>query len=148
MTPYDTIYNRFLASVSDYKLARLDVIDLESNLELWLNKAIAHYTNPSKSIAERDDISKAFSGDLNDTEIEAIVKYMVMTYVDTYLMREEYLGEALVSKDYRQFSPANKIKELGSLKESIRKEAVSLVSKNSYRAESIVDLFRKRDKLL
>lgn len=145
-TPFETIYDRFLSNITDYKLARLDVVTLEENLLLWLNQAIGFYPNPPKDLRNKDMSLKCFNEDLNETEIEALAKFMIMSYMNTHLMREDYLSQSLNSKDYRIYSPANQLKALRELKESIKQEANTLVSRNSYSVESVALLFKKQRK--
>lgn len=142
-TPFETIYSRFLANITDYKLARLDEISLEENLELWLKQAISFYPNPRKDLSNRDTKMKCFNEELNETEIEALAKFMIMSYMNTHLMREDYLSQALNSKDYKIYSPANQLKALRELKESIKQEANTLVSRNSYSVDFIKEFMKK-----
>lgn len=145
-TPFETIYDRFLSNITDYKLARLDEVTLEENLLLWLNQAIGFYPNPPKDLRDKDMKMKCFNVELNETEIEALAKFMIMSYMNTHLMREDYLSQSLNSKDYRIYSPANQLKALRELKESIKQEANTLVSRNSYNIHTIADLFKKQRK--
>lgn len=145
-TPFETIYNRFLSNITDYKLARLDEVTLEENLLLWLNQAISFYPNPPKDLRDKDLKMKCFNVELNETEIEAIAKFMIMSYMNTHLMREDYLSQSLNSKDYRIYSPANQLKALRELKDSIKQEANTLVSRNSYSVESIANFLNKQRK--
>lgn len=145
-TPFEVIYDRFLSNITDYKLARLDEVTLEENLFLWLNQAISFYPNPRKDLRNKDMKIKCFNEELNETEIEALAKFMIMSYMNTHLMREDYLSQSLNSKDYRIYSPANQLKALRELKESIKQEANTLVSRNSYSVESIAELLKKQRK--
>lgn len=143
MTPFSNIYKRFLANIADYKLARLDEVQLEENLDLWLEQAVGFYPNPTADLSDVDSMSRAFNVVLNNTEIEALAKFMIMSYMNTHLMKEENLSLALNSKDYRTYSPGNQIKALRELKESIKQEAVTLVSRNSYSIKNLEKYFKK-----
>lgn len=143
-TPFETVYNRFSANITDYKLAKLDEVSLEECLELWLKQAIGFYPNPRKDLQNRDMKIKCFNEELNDTEIEAIAKYMIMSYMNTHLMREDYLSQSLNSKDFKIYSPANQLKALRELKESIKQEANTLVSRNSYSVASIKEMYKSK----
>lgn len=145
-TSFEVIYNQFLSNITDYKLAKLDDVTLEENLEVWLKEAIGFYPNSRKDLQDRNMKMKVFNCELNDTEINALSKYMVMSYMNTHLMREDYLSQSLNSKDYRIYSPANQLKALRELKESIRQEANTLVSRNSYSVASIKEMLKAKDK--
>jgi hypothetical protein len=144
VTPFETIYERFLANITDYKMAKLDDVSLEECLELWLAQAVSFYPNPRKNLRNRDMVIKCFNEELNDTEIEAIAKFMIMSYMNTHLMREDYLSQSLNSKDYKIYSPANQMKALRELKDSIKQEANTLVSRNSYTVASIIEMYKRK----
>lgn len=145
-TSFEVIYGQFLGSITDYKLAKLDTISLETNLETWLDNAIAEYPNPRVDLNDRDMVTKCFNVSLNSTEINALAKFMIVSYMNTHLMREDYLSQSLNSKDYRIYSPANQLKALRELKDNIRNEANSLVSKNSYSIASVKKLLKAKGK--
>lgn len=142
-TNFESIYNGFLSNITDYKLAKLDDVTLEENLEQWLRQAISFYPNPRKDLSNRDMKLKCFNEELNDTEIEALAKFMIMSYMNTHLMREDYLSQSLNSKDYKIYSPANQLKALRELKESIKQEANTLISRNSYNVTDIKKMLGK-----
>lgn len=142
-TNFEVIYDRFLSSITDYKLAKLDEVTLEENLELWLKQAISFYPNPRKDFSKRNMKLKCFDEELNDVEIEALSKFMLMSYMNTHLMREDYLSQSLNSKDYKIYSPANQLKALRELKDSLKQEANTLISRNSYNVSDIKKMFGK-----
>lgn len=144
-TSFTDVYNRFLANITDYKLAKLDDVTLEENLRLWLQQAISFYPNPKKDLSIVDYFQGVFIEDLNNTEIEILAKFMVMCYMNTHLMREDLLSQSLNSRDYSIYSPANQLKALRELKESIRNEANTLISRNSYNVNSIKKMLRQKE---
>ena len=145
-TPFEKVYTQFLASLNDYKLAKLDVVTLEENLFSWLKKSISYYPNPRKDLTNVDASLKNFNEELNFLEIDALARYMVMFYLDIHLMKEENLSQALNSRDYRMYSPANQLKALRELKESIKREANVLAMRVSYSTGAIKEMLNKRNK--
>ncbi|MFJ7982437.1 hypothetical protein ACIQ1D_19425 [Lysinibacillus xylanilyticus] len=141
-TSFEIVYDRFLANITDYKLAKLDDVTLEGNLELWLKQAISFYPNPRKDLNNLDMKLKCFNEELNHTEIEVLSKFMIMSYMNTHIMREDLLNQSLNSKDYKIYSPANQLKALRELKESIKDEANTLISRNSYNVSSIKEMLK------
>ena len=143
-TPFETIYDQFLASLNDYKLAKMDVVTLEENLFAWLKKAIGYYPNPKKDMYDYNLTFRSFNEELNGLEIDALARYMVMFYLDIHLMKEENLSQALNSKDYRMYSPANQLKALRELKGSIKQEGNVLAMRNSYNSKSMGELLKRK----
>lgn len=146
-TPFEAVYDQFLASLDDYKLAKMDVVSLEENLFAWLKKAISYYPNPRKNMYDYDTTFKAFNEELNGLEIDALARYMVMFYLDIHLMKEENLSQALNSKDYRMYSPANQLKALRELKGSIKQEGNVLAMRNSYNSKNMSELLKRQRSL-
>lgn len=145
-TSFNDVYDRFLANITDYKLAKLDDVTLEDNLRLWLQQAISFYPNSQKDLSIVDPYQAIFIEDLNSTEIEVLAKFMIMSYMNTHLMREDLLSQSLNSRDYSIYSPANQLKALRELKESIRNEANTLISRNSYNVNSIKKMLKQKGK--
>lgn len=144
-TPFSDIYKRFLSNITDYKLAKLDDITLEDNLESWLKTAITMFPNPKKDLSDIDLSMKIFNEDLVSYEIEVLAKYMVVSYMNTHLIHEDFLSRNLTSKDYNEYSPANQLKALQNLQENIKNEANTIVSRNSYSIKNLKELLEKKD---
>ena len=141
-TPFSDINISFLSQITDYKLAELEILTLEENLETWLMNALGYYSSNHKKLQNHDLILKQFNEDLDMTEKYILAKFMVLAYVDTYVITEQNLEQALTSKDYNTYSPANQLKALIDLKKQISSEANTLISRHSYRLEAFKDKFK------
>lgn len=146
LTPFEEVYNRFLSSITDYNLARLSDTVLKANMEQWLSSAIAAIPNPSNSLKNVDFSLESFNGELTHTESEIVSKFMLSAYINTHLMREEYLSQSINSKDYRSYSSASQLKAILDLQKSIVNDANVLISRNSYSVERVMDKFNKNKK--
>lgn len=143
-TPFSDIYKLFLSQIKDYELAEMEDTVLEDNLGLWLVNAIPHFKSCKKNLEMIiDETMKEFSEALTITEKSILAKYMVYVYVSTYLIREENLSQALNSKDYRMYSPANQLKALQFLCEHIKRDGSTLQSQYSWNAASLKEMFKK-----
>lgn len=142
-TPFSDIYNLFLSQIKDYELAEMEETVLDENLQLWLMGAIPFFHSCKKNLETSDKSLALFIEELTGTEQFILAKYMVYSYVNTYLLREENLSQALNSKDYRMYSPANQLKALQSLCEHIKREGSTLQSQYSWNVHSLKELFKK-----
>lgn len=142
-TPFSNIYDLFLSQIKDYELAQMDDTVLEANLQLWLMGAIPYFQFCKKDLESHDKTTKQFNEALTSTEQFILAKYMVYSYVSTFLLREENLSQALNSKDYRMYSPANQLKALQALCEHIKNEGSTLQSQYSWNVRSLKELFKK-----
>lgn len=142
-TPFSDIYNLFLSQIKDYELAEMEETVLDENLQLWLMGAIPFFHSCKKNLSLFDKALGEFNEDLTGTEQFILAKYMIYSYIKTYLLREENLAQALNSKDYRVYSPANQLKALQSLCEFIKQEGSTLQSQYSWSPHSLKELFKK-----
>lgn len=142
-TPFSDIYNLFLSQIKDYELALMEETVLEENLRLWLMSAIPFFHSCRKNLNKLDSGLAVFDEELTLNEQILLAKYMTYSYVSTFLLREENLSQALNSKDYRMYSPANQLKALQSLCEHIKREGSTLQSQYSWNVHSLKELFKK-----
>lgn len=139
-TPFSDIYSLFLSQIKDYELAQMEDTLLEANLELWLMGAIPFFRFCRKNLEMFDQVEKKFEEELSVSEKFILAKYMLYSYVSTFLIREENLSQALNSKDYRMYSPANQLKALQALCEHIKNEGSTLQSQYSWSVSSLKEL--------
>ena len=142
-TPFSDIYNLFLSQIKDYELAEMEETVLDENLQLWLMGAIPFFHSCKKNLDKLDKTLATFDEELSGTEQFILAKYMTYSYVSTFLLREENLSQALNSKDYRMYSPANQLKALQALCEHIKREGSTLQSQYSWNVHSLKELFKK-----
>lgn len=141
-TPFNNIYNLFLSQTKVYELNQMSDIVLKENLQLWLLAAIPHFQICKKDIENYDTELAKFNEVLTNSEQFILAKYMVLSYISTFLIREENLSQALNSKDYRMYSPANQLKALQSLCEHIKREGSTLQSQYSWNIRSLKGMFK------
>lgn len=145
-TPFSNIYHLFLSQIKDYELKDLAMKDeaaLEANLQLWLLDAITFFHSSKKDLSKLDKLLDEFDEELTSNEQTILAKYMTYSYIKTYLMREENLSQALNSKDYRMYSPANQLKALQNLCEFIKNETMGLQSQYSWSPSSVREMYKK-----
>lgn len=116
MTDFTLIYDKFLSKLTDFSYLKLEQEVLETDLKTRLIIALSDFTTLDESKKEYDDYSNCFIEDLNVEEQEIIARLMVVNYLDKFIFSEDLLKSSLNSKDYKQYSPTNLVKELRQLK--------------------------------
>lgn len=141
VTPYETVYGRFLSKIRDYPL--LEEMTKENGKEFvksvmndYLLSAIANFTYKTSRIKERDDKNKEFKNTLNDTEIEILAKFMLVAYLTPIIVSSDKIEYNLTSKDFRSWSPGNLIAQIGEIKRREEDGADWLMIQNYYRGDS------------
>lgn len=141
MTPYETVYTRFLSKIRDYPL--LEELNKENGKEFvesimndYLLSAIANFTYRTTRIKDRDDETKQFNNKLNEAEIEILAKFMLVAYLTPIIVSSDKIEYNLTSKDFRSWSPGNLIAQIGEIKKREEDGADWLMIQNYYRGDS------------
>lgn len=141
-TPFSDIFNLFLSQSSDYDLTVMPTDVLEKNMKMWLVAAISRFTMSKKDLMDNDWEIGQFTAELDTNEKYILAKCMVLSYLDIHVITEGNIKQALNSKDYRMYSPANQLKALLELQNHINKDLNSLMSRYSWSIGSIRGRFK------
>nr|BDD47809.1 hypothetical protein 10 [Bacillaceae bacterium] len=136
MTTFEEVYSRFLGKIEDYEIHEKLQLDYEFAQELlldFLKSAIPKFTYSTKDLSNRDDVLLKFNIQLTEMEKEILSTLMVVEYLSPKVLKEEYFASRLGSKDYREYSPANMLKEAREVRKSFKSEANSLMIEYYYR---------------
>lgn len=137
-TPYEKVYDRFLARTTDFNLAELDDYTLNEMLKNWLCSAIVN-VRTSSDLSARDDDTEVFSNDLTDRDVELLAMGMTMAWLDQTLNSTELTLQFIGGKEEKYYSQANHIAELRALREDTRLEMKRLHSYGTYTNNSYFD---------
>lgn len=137
MTSYETVYGRFLNSITDFNLAELDDHTLNEMLKSWLRTAIVK-TRTSGDLT-RNDEDEVFNNDLSDLDIELLAIGMRLAWIDQTLNSTENTMMFIGGKEEKFFSQANHINELRSLRADTLREMQQLYTYSTYANNSYFD---------
>jgi len=137
-TPYTTINVSFLNKISDAYLITMADEELATQLLKFLNSAVPKFKKCKQNLSTRD--VSGFTVTLTDEEIEILANLMVMEWLRPQVNNLEVLKQSLGSKDFQQFSQANHLKELQSLRKETQSEISKLIVDYSYNNNSLDDL--------
>lgn len=129
-TSYNEIYDRFVNKIEDYEFLQALYDDedwFDSKLLKHLTSAISSYTYTTEGF-DRDDESLMFKRVLDEPEKEALSYFMVVDYLTSKIVRDELTEQALGSRDFRQWSPANLLRAVKETQSDYRDEAISLMN--------------------
>lgn len=132
-TSYERIYEGFLAKIQSYDIYKMTEDDVRDCLHDYLVSAIPKFHVCRKDLTDRDDLLQRFNQELSDTEIEIIVNYMVLEYVDaTYIRVPTLLKVSLSSSDFNAFSNANLLSKLTEMQKRFLTENETLLSRYAW----------------
>lgn len=121
-TSYDEIINRAIFRINDSKLARLNEADQRFILQKYMDSAIADFQNKCDIDLSNRDNSDGFAEDLNNEVQEILALGISYYWLSAQILNSELLKNKLSTKDYSYFSPANLMRELQTLRETVRDE--------------------------
>lgn len=130
MTSYETVYSRFLNSVTDFNLAELDDYTLDEMLKDWLHSATAK-TRTSGDLT-RSEEGDGFASDLSDLDIELLAMGMKLAWLDQTLNSTDNTLMFIGGKEEKFFSQANHIAELRALRADTLREMQQLYTYSTY----------------
>lgn len=150
-TSYERIYEGFLAKIQSYDIYKMTEDDVRDCLHDYLVSAIPKFHVCKIDLTDRDDLLQRFNQELSDTEIEIIVNYMVLEYVDaTYIRVPTLLKVSLSSSDFNAFSNANLLSKLTEMQKRFLTENETLLSRYAWmginRNKSLFDMGYKKNK--
>lgn len=130
-TPYQTIYDSFLAKVKEDEWTDLSEIDYY--LEDWkslLHSALAFFKFPRFDITLDDEANCFKNATLTREEIEILANLMKQEWLERIINSWD---QVKVMYDERDFSPANMVAQLIKLSEATAKK-IRLLQKNYSRS--------------
>lgn len=131
MTPYQDVFDRFDSKITDYELDSLTESEQDDIKTQKMNSAIANYFSVKVDLS-RDDATLTFDNDLPELVQEVIALYMVMEWLRPFKNNVDYLESYLNSREFKNFSPANKLKEVRETYKQAKLDASRLEIKYSY----------------
>lgn len=121
MTDFTVIYGKFLSKIEDYGYAQLSKEDAEKHFRKYLSSAIVQFRGVCRKDLETTS-STAFLDELDESEIEILASWMVVSHIEGNMVTEENMRNFLNSRDYKQYSAANLLKVLISTKDAFKLE--------------------------
>lgn len=140
-TPFSEIYSRAIFRFADYKFLEQDILTREAVLEKYLFSAKTEFQKVCKvDLSQYDRELQQFDVDLGDEEIEILSLGIAYYWLSARTLNSENLKNRLNSKDYYYYSPANLLKEVQTLRKTVRDEFYSRMRQYSYLDNTISTL--------
>lgn len=122
-TPYSDIFNLFLFNIQDYLIDDMyttSVTDFEEYATNFLVKAIPKFRHCQKDLTNRNDTTRIFNVDLDDTEKDILANLMTLQWLIKEINTVLEMRNFLISGDYKAFSAANNLKEKKNWYETLK----------------------------
>ena len=140
-TPFTDIYARAIFRFADYEFLKQDIETREGILEKYLMSAKTEFQRVCKNdLGDYDLELKQFNQTLDDEVIEILSLGIAFYWLSYKALNSELLKNVLNSKDYYYYSPANLLKEVQTLRKTLRDEFNSKMRQHSYNENTISTL--------
>lgn len=140
-TPFTDIYARAIFRFADYDFLKQDIETREGVLEKYLLSAKTEFQRVCKTdLGDYDLELKQFNQTLDDEVIEILSLGIAFYWLSYKALNSELLKNVLNSKDYYYYSPANLLKEVQTLRKTLRDEFNSRMRQHSYNNNTISTL--------
>ena len=140
-TPFTDIYARAIFRFADYEFLKQDIETREGVLEKYLISAKTEFQRVCKTdLGDYDLELKQFNQTLDDEIVEILSLGIAFYWLSYKALNSELLKNVLNSKDYYYYSPANLLKEVQTLRKTLRNEFNSKMRQHSYNNNSISTL--------
>jgi hypothetical protein len=133
-TKFSTIYERAIFKFTDYNF--LDRIPdyKEAILQKFLMSALVDFSHASSAnLATYDLETEEFGDDLEDEIIEILSTGIAYHWLNGKTMSSELFRNTMHNSDYKTYSPANLLKEIKSLRDTMKKEYDGRINEYSFR---------------
>jgi hypothetical protein len=107
--------------IDDFDLTSLSEADMKVENKLTLSNAVTLFKNCKQNLEHNDD-RETFTSTLTDEEQWILADYMRKVWFDENINKGNLIKLNLSDKDFKIFSPADKLRELGKLKQQYDKE--------------------------
>lgn len=137
-TQFSDIYDRAIFRFADYDFLKQHEEMREDILEKYLISAKTEFQRVCNTdLDDCDMVNKCFNQTLDDEVIEILALGIAFYWVSYKALNGELLKNVLNSKDYYFYSPANLLKEVQSLRTTLKDEFQSRMRLHSYNDSTI-----------
>jgi len=141
-TKFKDIYDRAIFMFKDYNLIQLSTdASREAVLEQYLMSAVFDFADLCEfDLTAYDVMSKTFNETLDYKTIEILARGLVYHWLCAQEMSTEMLRNSLSTKDFTQYSPANLLNALTTLREDLYEKYNKEIILYSYRNGDIAGI--------
>ena len=144
--PYDAFVGSFLSKITEFDLLELPYEDQEEVVDGYLKRAVSAFKHVCAYdlSSNANDTERTFDIDINDADMDELVDIisegMLVQWLKPYLYRQEILTNALNSRDWTTYSPAELLTRVGKAYAKVQKDYTQMIREYSYNHGDLTSL--------
>lgn len=131
-TPYETLYNRALAQITDPLLVHILPEDLDSMLHDWLMNAIIEPVVGDYDFSDRDDELRQFNFDISERDQRILSIHMVRSWLAPQIASVALTHQVFGGKEEKYYSQSSHLSEMRALDDDLQRKADLLFCRGTY----------------
>ena len=133
-TKFSKVYESALFKVRDYAFLNSIIDYREAVMQKFLMSAIVDFQHSCVYDLTNYDLElEQFNDELDDEVIEILALGVQFHWLSAKTLNSELLKNIIHNSDYTSYSPGNLLKEIQTLRESVRKEYRAKIATYSFR---------------
>lgn len=142
---YDTITNSFLSKITEFELLKMPDEVRTNIVDGYMKRVIPEFQKVCEyDLTEYDDESRVFTDDFDEKDVDEIVNIisegMLVEWLKPYLYRQELLENAMNTKDFSTYSPAELLLRVGNAYKQAQANYTQMLREYSYNHNNLSEL--------
>lgn len=145
--PYDLFVGAFLAKITEFDFMKLDDLDRNEIVDDYLRRAVIAFRKNCKYdiFSTPNDAERLFDVEIEDSAdldelVEIISEGMLVQWLKPFVYRQENLENALSTRDYSVFSPAELLMRVGNAYAKAQKDYTQMIREYSFNHNDLTEL--------
>lgn len=144
--PYDVFIGAFLNKITEYEIVNLYEYTRDEIVIGYMKRAISGFKKNCKYdlSTTADDEIRCFNVDISkddlDTITDIVSEGMVVQWLKPYVYKQELLENAINTRDFTTYSPAELLMRVGNAYTKAQKDYTQMIREYSYNTGDLSDL--------
>lgn len=143
---YDEFADAFLSKITEFEFIQIPEENRTAILDGYMKRAVSAFRKNCKydMAASADDSIREYACDFTpddvDELLEIISEGMLVQWLKPYVYRQELLENALNTRDFTTYSPAELLMRVGNAYAKAQKDYTQMIREYSYNHGDLTDL--------
>ncbi len=144
--PYDRFTGAFLSKITEYDFVNMKDFERNALVDGYMKRAIAAFKKICKYdlTTTADDVVREFNVEIADEDMDEIIDIvsegMIVQWLKPYTYKQESLENALNTKDFTTYSPAELLMRISNAHAAAKKDFTNMMREYSYNHGDLTDL--------